>query len=269
MQKFGLTTFVLLLAPASAFGSIITLGSIATNNIAVLGYDSSFAGSTSIAVTNSSSHINVSGDVVSPNITGSSGLNFSSGSTVTSGAVLTNAESDLASVVSQLNALSYTSLTITSGTTNVISTPGYYTITGTLGAGTIIDLTGTGQYVFKTTGTTRLDLTNVTVNANAGLSSDNVFWYTTGNVDIKGGSIFGDVVLGSSSNPVLEAATGETPTGLTGRLLSEGYTTSIEAVQGATLNIDSFQAATSTPEPATFAFVFLGLGGIAALRRRR
>jgi hypothetical protein len=262
---FKLPLSLLLLCGPSLAGTI-NLGSIITNNIAVLGYDSSFASSTSIAVSNTgSSHINVTGNLVSPNFTGTSGVTFTAGSGTA--AITTTEETDLASVVTQLNALSYNSLTLTSGGVNTIGVAGDYTINGTLGAGTVINLTGSGTYVFKTTTNTPLDLTNVVVHANASLSSDNVFWYTTGNFDIGGGSIFGDVVLGSGANPVLVAATGETPATLTGRILSQGFTTTIEAAQGATLNINDFQAA--VPEPATFAFVFLGLGGLAALRRRR
>jgi hypothetical protein len=254
-------SFLLLCGPSLA--GTISLGSIITDNVAVLGYDSAFASSTSIAVSNiGGSQINLTGNLVSPNVTGASG----SAPTITE-------ENDLASVVTQLKALVYTTLTLTSGGVNNIAPGDYLMSTGTLGAGTVINLTGNGTYVFATAATpapaASLNLTNVTVNANSSLSSDDVFWFTQGNFNITGGSIFGDVVLGSGSNPVFQAAPGDTPAALTGRILSEGFTTSLKAVNGGVLNINGFQAASSVPEPATFAFVFLGLGGLAALRRRR
>jgi PEP-CTERM motif len=256
----------LALACGTASAGPISLGSIVTNNIAVLGFDPSFSSSTSVNVTNAGgSTINVTGNVVSPSVTGGSGLTFTAGSqTFTSGPVLTNAETDLQSVVSQLGALSYSTLTLTSGATNIISTPGNYTINGVLGAGTVIDLTGSGQYVFKTSG--NLTLTSVTINGNAGLSSDNVFWFTPGTVNITNSKVFGDVVQSSGANNVLQASTGLTGS-LTGRFLSEAFTTGLTAAQASTLNINDFQA--DAPEPSTLALISLGLIGLATGLRRR
>ncbi len=155
-----------LLICASAQAGVINLGSIITDNISVLGYASAFPTTSSIAVTNVGSTINVTGNLVSPNLTGTSGVTFTAGSGTP--AITATEENDLASVVTQLNSLSYTSLTLTAGT-NTIATPGDYTINGTPPAGAVINLTGNGTYVFKTTGNTALNLTNVTVNANANL----------------------------------------------------------------------------------------------------
>ncbi|HTX38445.1 MAG TPA: PEP-CTERM sorting domain-containing protein [Bryobacteraceae bacterium] len=268
MKTSRLAAFLpLMLACGTAFASTITLGSIATNDIAVFGFDSGFPSTSSVNVVNSGSHIDVTGNVVSPVVTNAAGLTFTAGSGTAT--PTTTEENDLASVVTQLNALSYTSDTITSGATNVISTPGDYTINGVLGANTVIDLTGPGPYVFKTSG--NLDLTNVTINdENASLSSDDVFWYTTGTVDIENSKVFGDVVQASGANNILETASaGGTLSGsLTGRFLSEGFTTGLTAVQASTLTINAFQAG-DTPEPTTFALVFLGFAGLAAKVRRR
>ena len=249
----------------SLMASSINLGTIASNNIAVLGYDSAQPTSSSVIVTNTGSTINVTGNVISPVITGASGLNFTAGSGT--GTPTTQEETDLANAVTALNALTYTSLTISTGV-NMIA-PGDYTINGTIGSTMTIDLTGSGQYVFKTTGS--LNFTNVTINGNSSLSSDDVFWYTTGQATITNSQVFGDVVQASASNALLRAASsGGTLSGtLTGRFLSEGFDTSLTAAQGATLNINDFQAASAAPEPATFAFVFAGLACLGTVRLRR
>ncbi len=261
---FVLTLLLSLLLCAPSLASTISLGSLATDNIAVISYDPSSPSSSSIAVSNApGSHINVTGNFVSPGTLGvDAAVTFAAGSGTTT--PTSTEEADLASVVSQLNALSYTSLTINSGVVNTIGTAGNYTINGTLGAGTIINLTGSGTYVF-TTGSNDLDFSNVIVNANSSLSSDNVFWYVQAQAEFAGGSLFGDVVMGG--NPLLDAFSTATSTTVIGRILSEGVTTIIEASGGAAVTINDFQAATA-PEPSTFAFLFLGLGGLAALRRR-
>ena len=259
--------------PMGCFASTINLGSIATNNIAVFGFDSPLT-SSSVLVTNiQSSHINITGDVVSPVVSNAAGLHYNSGSTVTSGTELTNAETAFASVISQLALLSYSSLTITSGVTNNLSTPGDYLINGVLGAGTVINITAPGKYNFKTTG--NLTLTSVTINAlNSGLSSDDIFWYTTGVASITNSTVFGDVVQSGASNDLLQTSGGLTGN-LTGRFLSGGFFTSLTAAQASTLNINNHGngvgGGPTVPEPTTFAFFAIGLGmtGLSLKVRRR
>jgi len=251
-----------LVACGSSYASMISLGSIATNNIAVLGYSPASPSTTNITVTTSGGgQINVAGNVVSPIINNPSGLNLlDGGTTITSGSVLSSAVSALNSAITQLNTQTYTPLTLTSGAVNVI-TPGTYMIsTGTLGAGTVIDLNGNGQYIFETPGATALSLNGVMVNA-PGLTSDEVFWYTNGAATITNSNVFGDVIQDYTANTTLQTANSITGT-LDGRLLSEGLTTNLVALTGSTLNIN-------TPEPASLAFVFLGLSGFALAARRR
>jgi PEP-CTERM motif len=257
---------MVLMAASSAFASTITLGSIATNNIVVLGYNPSDASNTNITVNDAGGHINVGGNVASPTINNAAGLTFvNGGTTITSGSELTNAENDLASTIHQLGIQTgFTSLTFTSGAVNVVSTPGNYMINGVLGPGTVIDLTGNGQYIFETSGSSNLNFTSVTINdENAGLKPDEVFWYTTGQTTITNSTVYGDIVQNFTANTTLQTTTNSVTGTLIGRLLSQGDTTFLNALNGSTLNID-------VPEPASLTFVFLGLGSlVAALRRRR
>jgi hypothetical protein len=261
---------ILVLCPVGVFASTINLGSIATSNIAVLGYDSGFPTSSTVLVTkDGTSHINVSGDVVSNSV--GSGLTFSTGSAVTSGSELTNAQAAFTSVVTQLNGLVYTAATITAGTTNTFSTPGNYILsTGVLNSGhTIINITAPGQYNFKVAG--NITWSNVTINAlSSSLSSDDIFWYDSGGaVSITGSAVFGDVVQAGASNDIIQDASGLSGS-LTGRFLSGGFDTSLTAVQGSTETINNHGFGTAVaPEPSTFVFLSLGLVlGLPALRRR-
>jgi hypothetical protein len=248
-----------------SFGSPITLGSLATENIAVLGFDSAFATTNSVPVTVSGANFTVSGDLVSPTV--GSGLTFATGSAVTSGAELINAESDFASLLGQLGALSYTPITINSGVVNNISTPGNYSFTtGTLNPGTVINITGPGQYIFDSVNA--VHWSGVTINA-VGLSSDNVFWYVpTAQTQINNSSAFGDVVQAGGGNSLLEATAGGTGH-LTGRFLSGGFFTSLTATQGSTQTVNSLAGLISVPEPATLGLLALGFGFAAFVRRMR
>jgi hypothetical protein len=197
-------------------------------------------------------------------------LTFTTGAAVTSGTELTNAESDFASLLSQLGALSFTPITINSGVVNNISTPGNYSFgTGTLNPGTVINIniSGPGQYVFEST--SAVNWSGVTINA-VGLSSDNVFWYVpTAETQINNSAVFGDVVQASGGNSILEATSGGTGN-LTGRFLSGGFFTSLIATQGSSQTVNGLAGLTSVPEPSTFDFLALGLGlGAFFVRRMR
>jgi hypothetical protein len=255
----------LFLGAIPSFAAPITLGSLASKNIAVLGFDSAFPTTSSVPVTVSGANFTVSGDVVSPSV--GSGLTFTTGSAVTSGTELTNAESDFASLLSQLGALSFIPIIINSGVVNNISTPGNYSFgTGTLNPGTVINISGPGQYVFEST--SAVNWSGVTINA-VGLSSDSVFWYVpTAQTQINNSSVFGDVVQASGGNSILEATAGGTGN-LTGRFLSGGFFTSLTATQGSAQTVNSTAGLLSVPEPATFGFLALGLGFGAFVRRMR
>ncbi len=262
MYKFAFLTAVLV-APVHSFGAPITLGSLASKNIAVLGFSSAFSTGNVLVTVTGGSTFSVSGDVVSPSV--GSGLTYTTGSAVTSGTELTNAEADFASLLSQLGALSFSALTITPGAVNNISTPGNYTLsTATLGAGTVINITTPGQYVFNSGG--NLSLTGVTINGLGAGPSDNVFWYLPSGVfNITNSKVYGDVVQAGAGNGVLQTSGGGSGS-ITGRLLSGGFNTSLTAVQNSVASI----GAAAVPEPSEFGIISLALGYLAfAVRRRK
>jgi hypothetical protein len=272
MKKLLILTLSLGIGPVLSFGSIINLGTIATNHIAVLGYDAAaFSGSVLVNVLDTS-HFNVTGDVVGSSV--GSGINFVSGSAVTSGAEFNNAKTDFASVISQLTALAYTPLSITSGAVNTFSTPGNYLLsTGVLGAGTVINITTAGQYNFKVAGNLTLSGGVIINGKSSSLSSDDVFWFVpTGVVSITNSTVFGDVVQAGASNDLLQDSAGLSGK-LTGRFLSGGFFTTLQVSQNSTENIISQGFGVSTapvPEPSTLAFLSIGLGlsAIAFLKRK-
>jgi hypothetical protein len=271
MKKY-LVLFVFALGPISSFASVINLNTIATNHIAVLGYDAAATGGSVLVNVLDTSHFNVTGDVVAAAV--GSGITYSSGSAVTSGAEFNNAKTDLASVISQLTALIYTPLTVTSGAVNTFSAPGNYILsTGVLGSGTVINITTPGQYNFKIAGNLTLSA-GVTINAkSASLSSDDIFWFVpTGVVSITNSTVFGDVVQAGASNDVLQTAGGLSGK-LTGRFLSGGFFTTLQASQNSTETIigQGFGvSAGSVPEPSTFGLLSFGLGlGAMVIRKRR
>jgi hypothetical protein len=260
---------LLILGPVGSVASPLALGSLATNNVAIFGYDKAALGGS--ILDSASTVVNVSGNAVSPSVQ-SGGLTYGgSFGAVTSGSVLTNAESDFASLLTQLGPpQTYTPLTITSGAVNNFSTPGFYALsTSSLGANTVINITAPGQYVFEAVG---LTMSGVTVNAkSSSLSSDNVFWYDpSGVVSISNSNVFGDIVQAGAGNSVLQTSAGSTDT-LTGRFLSGGFFTTVRSSQNSTLNIVNQGSGVSpAPEPSTFAFLSLGLGlGLVSLRRRK
>jgi hypothetical protein len=248
-----------------SFGAPINLGSIATKNIAVLGWDSAAPTTSSVLVTASGANFTVSGDVVSNSV--QSGLTFTTGSAVTSGTELTNAEADFTSMLTQLGALIYTPVTMTSGGVNNFNVPGNYSFgTGTLATGTVINITGPGQYVFDSTSS--INWNGVTVNA-TGVSNDNVFFYVpTGQTQINNSSVFGDVVQKSAGASILEATAAGTGS-LTGRFLSGGFNTSLIATAGAKQSVNAIAGLTVVPEPSTFGLFGLGLGFVAFASRKR
>jgi hypothetical protein len=262
-----LPALLLILGPAGAYASPLNLGSLATNHVAIFGYDSAALGGS--ILDSASTVVNVTGNAVSPSVQGS--LTFNGGfGAVTSGGVLTSAEADFASLLTQLGSpQTYTPLTIVSGGVNNFSTPGFYALsTNNLGANTVINITAPGQYVFEAVG---LTMSGVTVNAkSSALSSDNVFWYDpSGVVSISNSNVFGDVVQAGASNSVLQTSSGNTDT-LTGRFLSGGFFTTVRSSQNSTLNIINQGTGVSpAPEPATFALLSFGLAaGIVARKRR-
>ncbi|HLK65566.1 MAG TPA: PEP-CTERM sorting domain-containing protein [Bryobacteraceae bacterium] len=273
MRLLRTLSFLVLVTPIASFASPISLGAIATDNVAIFGVGGVFFNNDGTA------HMNVTGDIVGASISGTL-PHFVSGSAVsgTGTAEYIAVHTAFNSVLTQLGALTFTPITVTSGTVGTphvttLSTPGDYSFNGTL-SNAVIDLTGAGPYYFDLT--TAFNWTNVTINAqNGSLTSDSVIWYAptaTGVVNIVNSNVFGDVVQQNTGNNNIQSTNTNGTESFTGRVLSNaGGFTEFSLTHNSTENlIDAGLGASLAPEPSTFAFLTLGLGvGFVALRRRK